>query len=143
LYARPVAVPETEFRDSNWLAAIASSVKVDDSAARTENRTPTPKEENDMAIGIIARLKIQEGKNAEFEGIFLELQAAVKANEPGCNFYSLHKSQDDPQTYVVLEQYADEDSLKAHGGSDHFKTIGARMGPCMAGRPDLEQMQAV
>ncbi|MDA0790954.1 MAG: putative quinol monooxygenase [Proteobacteria bacterium] len=95
-----------------------------------------------MAIGMIARLKIQEGKNAEFEEIFLRLQAAVKANEPGCNFYSLHRSSD-PQTYVVLEQYADEASMKAHSASDHFRTIGREMGSCMAGRPELEQLEAV
>ena len=96
-----------------------------------------------MAIGIIARLKIKEGMNEEFEGIFLKLQAAVAANESGNNFYALHKSADDPQTYVVLEQYADEESLKAHGASDHFRSLGREMGACMDGRPDLEQMQAV
>ena len=96
-----------------------------------------------MAIGIVARLKIKEGMNEEFEGIFLKLQAAVQENEPACNFYALHKSADDPQTYVVLEQYADEDALKAHGGSDHFRSLGREMGSCMDGRPELEQMQAV
>ncbi|MFB0932597.1 MAG: antibiotic biosynthesis monooxygenase [Pseudomonadales bacterium] len=55
-----------------------------------------------MAIGVIATLPIQPGKNAEFEAIFAELEAAVKANEPGCNFYSLHKSRADENSYVVL-----------------------------------------
>ena len=96
-----------------------------------------------MAIGINARLKIKEGMNEEFEGIFLKLQAAVAEKEPGNNFYALHKSADDPQTYVVLEQYSDEDALKAHGGSDHFRSLGREMGKCMDGGPQLEQMQAV
>ena len=43
-----------------------------------------------MTIGVIAKLKIQEGKNAEFESTFLELQAVVASSEPGNNFYSLH-----------------------------------------------------
>ena len=39
-----------------------------------------------MTIGVIAKLKIQEGKNAEFESTFLELQAVVASSEPGKQF---------------------------------------------------------
>ena len=93
-----------------------------------------------MAIGVIATLPIQPGKNAEFEAIFAELEAAVKANEPGCNFYSLHKSRADENSYVVLEQYVDQAALDAHGKTDYFKAIGAKMCGCMAGRPNIEIM---
>lgn len=96
-----------------------------------------------MAIGIVARLKIQEGKNEEFEQIFSELAAAVKSNESGNNFYALHRSRDDNTSYVVLEQYEDQAALDAHGQSDHFKTIGAKMGAFMAGRPEIEYLDAV
>lgn len=96
-----------------------------------------------MAIGIIAKLKIQEGKNSEFEEIFKELAAAVRANEPGNNFYALHKSASDPQLYIVLEQYVDQAALDAHGKTDHFRASGAKMGPCMAGAPEIEMMEAV
>ena len=33
-----------------------------------------------MAIGMIARIKIQEGKNDEFEAVFKKLEAAVAEN---------------------------------------------------------------
>ena len=36
-----------------------------------------------MSIGIIAKLKCAEGKNAEFEAGFKEMQKAVSKNEPG------------------------------------------------------------
>lgn len=96
-----------------------------------------------MSIGVIARLKIQEGKNEEFESIFSELAAAVHAKESGNNFYALHRSRDDNTAYVVLEQYEDQAALDAHGQSDHFKTIGAKMGGCLAGRPEVEYLDAV
>lgn len=96
-----------------------------------------------MAVGVIARLSIKEGKNDEFESVFKEMIAAVRKNEPGCNFYDLHKSKDDPQGYIVLEQYADKDALKAHSSSDHFKTIGAKMGGCMAKAGEIEVMDSV
>jgi quinol monooxygenase YgiN len=94
-------------------------------------------------IGVVAVLKIQEAKAAEFETIFTELSAKVKANEPGCLMYQLTKSRTEPGTYKVLEMYADADALKHHGGTDYFKASGALMGPCMAGRPEVEYLDAV
>ena len=91
-----------------------------------------------MAIGVVARLTIQAGKNEEFETIFNELASAVRANEDGNNFYALHKSRTDENSYVVLEEYVDQAALDAHGQSEHFKTIGAKLGGCMGGRPEVE-----
>lgn len=95
-----------------------------------------------MAIGILARLKIQEGKNEEFEAIFKELQDAVRANEPGNNFYACHRGTDDT-TYIVMEQYKDEAAADAHRNAEHFKTIGAKLGGVMAGRPEIETLQSI
>ena len=96
-----------------------------------------------MAIGVTAKLTIQEGKNEEFEGIFSELMAEVNAKESGCNFYALHKSRTDAQSYIVLEQYADEESLAAHRKTDHFRSLGKKMGGCLAGAPEVEIMDAI
>ena len=95
------------------------------------------------AIGIVAKLTIQEGKNAEFETLFQGLKAAVKANEPGHNFYEIHKSRDDANVYYVLEQYADQAALDQHGKSDDFKAASAKLGGVMAGRPEITLMDAV
>jgi quinol monooxygenase YgiN len=94
-------------------------------------------------IGIIATLKVQEAKAAEFEDIFKELAEQVRANEPGNLFYQLTKSRTEPGTYKVLELYKDQDALTHHGQTDYFKAGGAKMGPCMAGRPDVELLDAV
>jgi quinol monooxygenase YgiN len=94
-------------------------------------------------IGVVATLKVQVEKAAEFEAIFTDLAAKVKANEPGNLMYQLTRSRTEPGVYKVLELYASEDALKAHGGTDYFKAAGAQMGPCMAGRPDVEYLDAV
>ena len=96
-----------------------------------------------MTIGVIAKLKIQEGKNTEFESTFSELQAAVASNEPGNNFYSIHQSREDKNVYVVMEQYKDQESLDAHGKSDHFRSIGGKLGPFMAGAPEIEYLDGI
>ena len=94
-------------------------------------------------IGVVAVLKVQPDKAADFETVFLDLQQKVKANEPGCLAYQLTKSRTEPGIYKVLELYASEEALKHHGGTDYFKAGGAAMGPFMAGRPEVEYLDAV
>ncbi|HVM98961.1 MAG TPA: putative quinol monooxygenase [Caulobacteraceae bacterium] len=89
-------------------------------------------------IGIVATLKIQDGKAAEFEAAFKEAMDAVRANEPGNLFYSLVKSRAEPNTYKVLEGYKDEAAIAAHRDSAHYKALGPKLGPCIAGRPEIE-----
>ena len=96
-----------------------------------------------MAVGVVATIKIQTGKNAEFEAVAREMMAAVRANEPGNKYYQFCKSKTDDTTYVVMELYADQAALDAHGKSDHFRTIGPKMGTFMGGRPSVEYYEAV
>ncbi|MGB1158798.1 MAG: putative quinol monooxygenase [Porticoccaceae bacterium] len=96
-----------------------------------------------MAIGLIATMTIQEGKNAEFEQLFTELTGQVKANEPGTLFYALHRSKSDPQTYKVLEQYATKEDLKAHGQTDYFREANKKMAQLLGAPPEIEILDAV
>jgi quinol monooxygenase YgiN len=91
-------------------------------------------------IAVIAKLPVKEGAEAEFEAAFLEMAAAVKENEPGNHLYTLCKGEDG---YTVMELYADEAALEAHGASDHFKAGGAELGPHLAGRPEITRMEVV
>lgn len=90
-----------------------------------------------MAIGVTATLKIQDGKGAEFEGIFRDLAAKVRTNEPGNQVYRVLKSRKDAGTYVVMEVYADQAALEAHGKSDHFRAAQPAIGAVLGGRPEI------
>lgn len=94
-------------------------------------------------LGIVATIRVQDGKDAEFEGVFGELAAKVRANEPGNLLYQLTKSRTEANTYKVLELYKDQDALAQHGGTDYFRELGRKMGPCLAGRPEVETLDAV
>ena len=96
-----------------------------------------------MAIGVVATLKVAEGKGGEFESVFGDLAAQVKANEPGNQLYRVFKSRADTNTYIVMEIYADQAALEAHGKSDHFKAAGPRIGPTLGGRPDVQYFDAI
>ncbi|MDZ7784672.1 MAG: putative quinol monooxygenase [Halioglobus sp.] len=96
-----------------------------------------------MAIGLLATIKVQKGKNKEFEQVFMELTEQVRANEPGNVFYALHRSASDPQVYKVMEQYESAEALDAHGKADHFREANKRLAGLVAGAPDLEMLEAV
>jgi quinol monooxygenase YgiN len=94
-------------------------------------------------IGVIATLRVQDGKSDEFERVFAELAAKVRENEPGNVAYQLCRSRSEAQTYKVLELYRDEDALKAHGASEHFKAAGPALGAVLAARPEIEYLDAI
>jgi len=94
-------------------------------------------------IGLLATIRVQDGKGAEFEAVFVELAAKVRANEAGNSLYQLVRSRKEANTYVVMELYKDQDAVAAHSGTDYFKALGRQMGAFMAGPPAVEHFDAV
>jgi quinol monooxygenase YgiN len=94
-------------------------------------------------IGLIATLRIQDGKADEFEAVFTELAKQVRANEPGNHAYQLTRSRTEPNTYKVLEIYQDEDALTKHRGSDYIKATGPKFAAFLAGKPEAEYLDGV
>ncbi len=94
-------------------------------------------------IGVVARLRIQDGKQAEFEQVAKDLMAKVKANEPGCLTYQLYRLRGSTTEYVFLEQYASSDALKAHGQTDYFRAAGPKLAPTLNGAPDIQYLDIV
>lgn len=93
-----------------------------------------------MPIGVVATLKVQPGKEDDFIAVFKDLQAQVRANEKGCLQYDLCRSQKEPATFVIMEQYADADALKAHGKTAYFQAAFPKLGAVLAGAPAIEYL---
>jgi quinol monooxygenase YgiN len=96
-----------------------------------------------MTVGIVATLKVQEGKEAEFEAVFRDLAASVRANEPGNKLYSVFRSRKDKDTYVVMEMYENNDAIEAHRKAEHFRAAGPKIGATLAGAPDVAYFDAI
>ncbi len=96
-----------------------------------------------MAVGIIATLRVVDGKQDEFETGFAKMQEVVKADEPGCELYRLCRDKEDKTVYRVMEIYADEDARKAHGRSDGFRAAAGAFGGSMAGAPEIIEVDIV
>ncbi len=90
-------------------------------------------------IGVVATMKVKPDQVEAFEATMRELVDATTRLEPGVTIYKFFRSQKEPTTYTMMELYSDQATLDAHMKSDHFRTIGARLGPCLAERPQLDR----
>ena len=98
-------------------------------------------------LGIVATLRVKPGMEKEFEDVATELVAKVRANEPGCALYALHRRDGDggetPATYVFMERYVDQAAVDAHRATDYYKALGRKMGEYMEGRAEVLRLREV
>ena len=86
-----------------------------------------------MAYVLNVRMTAREGEEEHAAELILQLGAATR-QEPGNIQWVGHRSVENPRTFMVYEQYTDEDVFKAHGQSEHFKVIGfEQLFPLMEG----------
>ncbi len=91
--------------------------------------------------GIVARIKVKEGREAEFEALAASLVVKSRA-EDGCLSYELWRSEEAGE-YVFVERYVDEATAQAHVKSDHYRRIGRQMGALMDGAPTVLRLAAM
>ena len=96
-----------------------------------------------MTIGVIARVTIVAGKEAEFEAAFADQAKGVRANEPGNKLYQLVRSREVANKYVVMELYDGDSDLEAHRNAPHMVANRPRMAPLIAERTVVEIYDAV
>jgi quinol monooxygenase YgiN len=93
-------------------------------------------------IAVVATIQVKEGTEADFEALMKDLAEKIRANEPGTTLYQVCKSPQGP-TYVVLENYTDQEAFTHHTTTSYFKEAGPKMGACMAGGPKIEFFEVI
>jgi quinol monooxygenase YgiN len=93
-----------------------------------------------MPVTLIARIKAKEGSQDQLEAAFHDMIKKVRAAEPGCQAYILHKANDDPTQFVWYETYADQAAFDNHRKTDHMKEMGQRIANLLEGRPQVEML---
>jgi quinol monooxygenase YgiN len=71
-------------------------------------------------VSFIVRLTFNQEDRADVAET-LRVLAEASRREPGCVSYIPHRLEDDPDTVLIYEQYADQKALAAHRDSEHFK----------------------
>ena len=92
-----------------------------------------------MPIVVVATLTVKPESVDAVRDIFTTAVEEVH-NEPGCQLYSLHQS---GETFVFVEQWADEEALTAHSQAPAVAKMFTAAGEHMAGAPDIKMLQPV
>lgn len=91
-----------------------------------------------MSVTLIAKIKAKQGSENDLEAAFRDMIKKVRAAEPGCHAYVLHKSNQDPTQFVWYETYADQAAFDNHRQTPHMKEMGQRIKDLLDGRPQVE-----
>jgi quinol monooxygenase YgiN len=75
-----------------------------------------------MTHVIVAHWRPRDGQTEKVEAILRELAREIR-QEPGNLQFTINRSQDNPNEFLLYEQYVDEQAFIAHQQTRHFKTL--------------------
>jgi quinol monooxygenase YgiN len=75
-----------------------------------------------MTYVIVAYWRPRAGQSEKVETILRELAAAAR-REPGNLEFVVNRSNDDPNEFLLYEQYEDEQAFIDHQQTSHFKKL--------------------
>lgn len=75
-----------------------------------------------MTHVIVARWRPRKGEIGKIEGILRELARQIR-QEPGNLLFIVNRSRDDPDEFLLYEQYVSEQAFLEHRQTPHFKTL--------------------
>lgn len=93
-------------------------------------------------IAVIATIRVQDDKAAEFEAAVRELETLVNA-EPGCRMYKMTRSRTEPNTYKNIELFVDQVAIDSHVASEHFQTLVPRMSALVGGESHVDFLDTI
>lgn len=74
-------------------------------------------------LQVIAHYHVKPGFGDQVSGLLSQLTEATR-QEPANLSYDYFRSPQDPDRFVILEQYTDAAGLDAHRASEHFQRLG-------------------
>jgi quinol monooxygenase YgiN len=72
---------------------------------------------------LLARYRVRPGEAKVVTEALRRMAVAVREAEPACVVYRASRSMDDPDVFVLYEEYVDEDALLAHRETPHFREL--------------------
>lgn len=94
-------------------------------------------------IAIIATVQVKPGLGAEFERVFLDVAAQVRATEAGNSLYQLCRVRSQADTYKVMELYRDEQALADHRQASHMAEARPKLASLFAQPPQIDYLDTL
>ena len=77
-------------------------------------------------LTVVARIRAAKDKGDALAAFLAEQAAAVKAAEPGCLVYRVHRSTKDPLLFLFYETYVDDAAFEVHRKAPHLAAFRKR-----------------
>jgi quinol monooxygenase YgiN len=87
-------------------------------------------------ILIVVRQPVRAKYADQFPELVADFTDATRA-EPGCISFDWYRSTDDPNLYMLVELFRDEEAGKAHVESEHFRAAGETMPRWLSAAPEI------
>ncbi|MEQ8858827.1 MAG: antibiotic biosynthesis monooxygenase [Pseudomonadales bacterium] len=94
-------------------------------------------------VGYVATFKVEEGKEAEFEALVIELTDQVHALEPGMVFYAPYRDEQAPGVYHFMERYTNAAARDAHAKADEIRAVFGQVMPLLREPLDVRRVTAL
>lgn len=82
-----------------------------------------PATDRDTYLHVVAHYHAKPGMGDEVSTLLAELTEATR-REPKNLAYAYYRSPQDPDRFVILEEYTDASGLEEHRASAHFQRLG-------------------
>jgi quinol monooxygenase YgiN len=90
-------------------------------------------------ITFIIHLGVRPENAAAFEELLADVAATSNEREPGVVYYAFSKSVDEPDTYMTVEVYRDQEAVAAHGAAPWVTESIPKMLELIEGMPRIVQ----
>lgn len=91
-------------------------------------------------LSFVSRMKVKEGREAEFIDIANQLMEKANAHEPHTLYYRFFKIRDSERGYAVIESFTSLEAEEAHLETPYFKALVPGMIDCLDGPYTREYM---
>lgn len=90
-------------------------------------------------IGVFMGVRTKPGTSEEFQRLATQLQSDVRANEPGALLYQVMRDAEDPNYFIYVEIFADEQAYTAHPDMPYHVSMSEAAWACVEGQPDIRR----
>ncbi|HEX6607781.1 MAG TPA: antibiotic biosynthesis monooxygenase family protein [Chloroflexia bacterium] len=74
-------------------------------------------------IVLVAKYHVKPGHGDTVEAALRRMAPLVLAQEPGCTQYRVHRSTENPDLFLLYEEYVDQAAIEAHRRMPQFQEI--------------------
>lgn len=93
-------------------------------------------------VEVVATFVAKPGQGEQLEEILAGALTSVRAEE-GCLRYDFYRVRRDDTAFVMIEEWASKDALRAHGSTEAFQAMSLRLAEVVAEAPVIRLLEPV